>query len=552
MPGRFRVFAFCGLCAALFLRSLAPARAQSQAAGGQIEGTVANETGGVLPGASVTIRNTATGISRETRTDGQGRYRAPLLPVGPYEVTATAEGFATTKRADLTLTIGGTLTVDFALGVAAAQEIVVTAEAPVIEVGRTQQASTVGERAVANLPVNGRNFIDFVLTTPGVTRDVRQGDISFAGQRGTLNSLVVDGADDNNTFFGQALGRTGSGRAPYQFSQDAVQEFQVNRSDYSAEYGRAGGAVINVVTKSGTNDFRGSAFEFYRDKSLNANSYVNKTAVPPRPKSPYHFNQFGGSLGGPIVRDKAFFFLNYDGQRNDQPNDVNLDLNLAGITLPTDPDTVAGLAKLRAKGASFSRGQNQDVGFGKVDWHLSDSELLVARYNHQNFTGLNFENGGATNAQEHSGNSLVNTRTLNGSLSSIFGADLFNEFRAQYAKDSEPGTANTNLPEATIRQNGRTILTIGRNFFRPRETTIDRVQGADTLTLIHGAHTCKVGADVNRDQIKNFFPGNFGGSYTFNSIADFNRGIPNQAGERYVQAFPGPGTSGATTNPNSL
>src|SRR5207237_7063489 len=128
---------------------------------------------------------------------------------------------------------------------------------------------------VQNLPVNGRHFIDFALLTPGVTRDVRTGDISFAGQRGTLNSLTVDGADDNNTFFGQTSGRTGSGRAPYQFSEDAVQEFQVNTNGYSAELGRAGGAVINVITKSGTNNFHGSAFEFYRDRSLNADDPVN-------------------------------------------------------------------------------------------------------------------------------------------------------------------------------------------------------------------------------------------------------------------------------------
>jgi outer membrane receptor protein involved in Fe transport len=554
MSSRLRASALYGLCAALFLISflapLTPARAQSQATGGQIEGTVSDESGGVLPGATVVIRNVATGISRETKTDGSGRFRAPLLPVGPYEVTASAEGFATTRRTDLTLTIGQTLTLDIPLQVAASQEIVVTAEAPVVEVSRTQESSTVGARAVANLPVNGRNFIDFVLTTPGVTRDVRLGDISFAGQRGTLNSLVVDGADNNNTFFGQALGRTGSGRAPYQFSQDAVQEFQVNRSSYSAEYGRAGGAVINVVTKSGTNQFHGSAFEYYRDKDLNANSFVNKTAVPERPKSPYHYDQFGGSLGGPIVRDKAFFFVNYDGQRNDQPNDINLDQNLAGLTLPNDPDTVAGLARLRTLGNNYTRGQNQDVGFAKVDWHLGESQLLVARYNDQSFTGKNFENGGATNAAEHTGDSLVNTRSLNGSLSSIFGEALFNEARVQYAKDEEPGEANSNLPEATVRQGGRTILTVGRNFFSPRETTIDRLQGADTVTWVKGDHTLKTGFDVNRDKIKNFFPGNFNGAYTFNSIASFNRGIPDQPGERYVQAFPGPGTSGATTNPD--
>jgi len=533
-----------------FLAPLLPARAQSQATGGEIEGTVSDETGGVLPAVAVTIKNQATGITRETTTDGAGRFRAPLLPVGNYEVTAALQGFATAKAPDLVLTIGQTLTVNLTLRVAAAEEILVTAEAPVIEVGRTQQSSTVGAQAVANLPVNGRNFIDFVLTTPGVTRDVRLGDISFAGQRGTLNSLVVDGADTNNTFFGQALGRTGSGRAPYQFSQDAVQEFQVNRNAYSAEYGRAGGAVINVVTKSGTNEFNGSLFEYYRDKSLNQNSFVNKIAVPERPKSPYHYDQFGGSLGGPIRRDRAFFFVNYDGQRNNTPNDVNLDLNLAGLTLPTDPDTVAGLATLRSKANSWTRRQDQDVFFAKVDYHASDSQLLSARYNHQNFTGQNFENGGATNAEEHTGNSLVNTRTLNAVLSSIFGSALFNEARAQYAKDQEPGEANSALPEATVRQSGRTILTIGRNFFSPRETTIKRWQGADTLTWVRGDHTWKTGFDVNRDKILNFFPGNFSGAYTFNSIASFNRGIPNGSGERYVQAFAGPGTSGATTNPD--
>ena len=551
MPTSARARAVGLLCAALFLLTpFSPLRGQSQATGGEIEGTVSDESGGVLPGVAVTIKNQETGLTRETTTDGAGRFRAPLLPVGSYELTATLQGFATVRQPDLVLSIGQTLTLNLTLQVAASDQILVTAEAPVLEVGRTQQASTVGSQAVANLPVNGRNFIDFVLTTPGVTRDVRLGDISFAGQRGTLNSLVVDGADNNNTFFGQALGRTGSGRAPFQFSQDAVQEFQVNRNAYSAEYGRAGGAVINVVTKSGTNDFRGSLFEFYRDKSLNANSFVNKIAVPARPKSPYHYDQFGGSLGGPIRRDKAFFYVNYDGQRNEVPNDVNLDLNLAGLTLPSDPATQAGLATLRSKANSWTRRQDQDVLFGKLDWHFNESELATLRYNHQSFTGVNFENGGATNAEEHTGNSLVNTRSLNASLSSIFGSSLFNEARAQYAKDQEPGEANSGNPEATVRQSGRTILTIGRNFFSPRETTIKRWQAADTLTWVRGEHTWKTGFDVNRDKILNFFPGNFSGAYTFNSIASFNRGIPDASGERYVQAFPGPGTSGPTTEPN--
>jgi outer membrane receptor protein involved in Fe transport len=536
------------LCLAVLSLAAVPARAQSQAAGGAIEGTVTDESGGVLPGVTVAVRNTATGVSRDTVTDSAGVYHALLLPVGPYEITATMAGFATTRRPNLQLTIGQTLTVDLALKVAAAtEEVTVTAEAPMVETSRTHQASTVGAAAVSNLPANGRNFIDFVLTTPGVVRDTRGGDISFAGQRGTLNSLIIDGADNNNTFFGQTLGRTGSGRAPYQFSQDAVQEFQVNRNAYSAEYGRAGGAVINVVTKSGTNDLHGSAFEFFRDKSLNANSYANKIAAPPRPKSPFRIHQFGGSLGGPIQKDKAFFFFSYDGQRQTIPNPVVLTLP---ANLPSDPDTQAGLAKVQAKANDYDRTRDQDVFLAKVDYQIDPRHRLSVRYNHQNFTGGNGETSGTTNAEEHSGNSLVRTRTVNGSVSSVFSPTFFNELRVQWAHDQEPGEANIDDPETIVNQGGQRILTFGRNNFSPRETTIERFQAADTVTWIRGAHSLKVGFDYNRDRILNFFPGFFGGNYTFNSLAAFNRGVPNGAGESFQQNFAGVNTTGAETHPD--
>jgi outer membrane receptor protein involved in Fe transport len=536
------------MCAVLALALPAPLLAQSQAAGGAIEGIVTDDSGAVLPGVSMTIRNEGTGVVRETASDETGNFRAPLLPVGRYELTAALSGFATLKRPALTLSIGQTLTLNLTLKVAGTEEtVVVDAQAPIIEVSRTHQASTVGERAVANLPVNGRNFIDFVLTTPGVNRDTRGGDISFAGQRGTLNSLVIDGADDNNTFFGQTLGRTGSGRAPYQFSQDAVQEFQVNRNAYSAEYGRAGGAVINVVTKSGTNEYHGSAFEFFRDKALNANSYANKVVEPIRPKSPFRINQFGGSLGGPIVKDKAFFFFSYDGQRQTIPNPVDLVLP---ANLPTDADTVAGLATVETKANDYDRTRDQDVFLAKVDWQLDPKHRLSVRYNHQNFTGGNGETSGSTNAEEHSGDALVHTRTVNASLSSVFGPNLFNEFRTQYAQDQEPGEANTNDPETIVNQSGQRVLTFGRNNFSPRETTIKRFQIADSVTWVRGAHSFKLGADYNHDNIFNFFPGFFGGSYTFNSLASFNRGSPTASGEFYQQNFAGVGTTGAETHPN--
>ncbi len=530
------------LLVSLVLLALLAAPLAAQSPTGAIAGTVADASGGGLPGVSITAIQVETGALRTTTSTATGTFRIPVLAVGTYTVSAELSGFATAKVANVTVTVGGEATVKVKMEVASVQAAVtVSGEAPLIEATKTQVDSTVNERMIQNLPTNGRNFEDFVLTTPGVVTDVRLGDISFAGQRGTLNSLVVDGADNNNTFFGQALGRTGSGRAPYQFSQDAVKEFEVISNAYEAEYGRAGGAVINVVTKSGTNDFHGSGFYFYRDKNINAKDYID--ALNGRAKAPYHFDQFGASVGGPLVRDKVFFFANYDGQRNTIPNTVVL--NVPPGT-PTDANTQAGIATLTPLAASWNRVQNQDVYLVKLDAEVSSSSHASLRYNRQDFTGGGFENGGIRNSLQHTGDSLVKTDTLTGSVNSSFTPSLFNELRGQYAKDSEPGTANSADPEATILQNNQTVLTIGRNFFSPRETTIKRYQGADTVTALAGNHTFKGGLDYNHDKILNFFPGNFSGSYTFTSIANFDQGIAS----RFVQAFPGPGTTGATTNPD--
>ena len=517
----------------------APLLAQSSA--GSISGTVADAAGGPLPGASVIAKNAKTGATRTTVSNASGAFTFPLLAVGVYSVTADLSGFSSATKSGVELNVGGDVTLKFVLALSGVKTAVtVTEEAPLIETTRTQQSDVVNENYIANLPTNGRNFIDFVLTTPGVTKDPRLGDISFAGQRGTLNSLVIDGADNNNTFFGQALGRTGSGRAPYQFSQDAVKEFQVNRNAYTAEYGRAGGAVINVVTKSGTNEFHGSVFEFFRDKGMNANDYIN--VINGRNKSNYHYNQFGASLGGPILKDRLFFFANYDGQRN--TNGQPIILSTAG--LPTDANTTAGLAKLTPLTGPYDRGQNQDVFLAKADYDAGSSAHVSVRYNRQRFTGSNNENGGTTQSATHSGNSLVNTDTATASVTNSFGSSLFNELRGQYAKDSEPGLANSADPESIIQDVGNFSFTIGRNNFSPRETTITRYQVADAVTFLFGNHAVKGGFDFNRDLILNWFPGLFSGQYTFNSVASYNLGQPI----RFVQNFPGVGTSGPYTNPD--
>lgn len=542
MGGYISTFLRGFVCLTLILGGGTLTLAASQVATASINGTVIDQTGAVVPDVQIRVRNLNTGLERAVTTNQAGFYSLTLLPVGVYELTAERSGFATLKRGDLKLSIGQVLTLDLTLTVAGAQEVVtVTAEPPVVEVTRPSVSSTVNDLAVANLPVNGRNFLDFILLTPGVNRDHRQGDLSFGGLRGTNNSLQIDGADNNNTFFGQALGRTGSGRAPYQFSQDAVAEFQVNTNSYSAEFGRAGGAVINVVTKSGTNQFHGTAFWYYRDRSLNANDFFSNANQ--RPKPPFHINQFGGTLGGPIVKDKAFFFFNYDGQRQSLPNVVILGLPRGFQPNPTEQQVLNTLQPLAQ---SYVRTFDQDVVIFKGDWQLSAGNRLSGRYNRQKFTGGNLENPGQTSALEHTGNSLVTTDTVTLSLASAITNRLVNDLRFQFARDKEPGTANSDKPEAEIRQAGQVVLTIGRNFFSPRETTIKRYQVVDTISYLVGNHSLKFGFDVNIDRIKNFFPGQFGGQYFFTSLAQFATGRP----DRYVQAFAGPNTTGPLTFPH--
>ncbi len=509
-----------------------------QANQGTIEGIIVDQSGAALPGARLTGTNDATGIHFQTTSDSNGLFTFPVLPVGTYTIEVEHPGFAKLMQKNITVSVGARLNLNLSLSVAGqTQSVTVTDEPPIVETTRSQVSSAVNDVAIENLPTNGRNFINFVLLTPGVTLDVRGGDISFAGQRGTLNSLIVDGSDDNNTFFGQSVGRTGSGRAPYQFSEDAVQEFQVNSSGYSAELGHAGGAVINVVTKSGSNAFHGAAFEFFRDRSLNANDPINK--INGRQKSPYHFNQFGGDLGGPIVREKLFFFFDYDGQRNTLPNLV--------------------FRYLQARANPWIRTQNQNVYLGKVDWRLGNTELLSVRYNSQRFVGNGFENGGSQNSIEHTGASDVTTDTLSGSLTSTISSGIVNVARAAYARDNEPGLANSINPEATVRQGGVTDLIVGRNFFSPRFTNIQRAEVGDTLSLTHSRHTIKTGMNFLVDRIANFFPGNFSGAYVFNSLEGFGCNLNGggaacftgpDASDTFAQAFAGAGTTGPTTNPN--
>ncbi|MDQ3062386.1 MAG: carboxypeptidase-like regulatory domain-containing protein, partial [Acidobacteriota bacterium] len=308
----------------LFLTAIllfvASAFAQSQATTGNIEGRVIDPNGAAVANVTVTATNQDTGFEKTAQTTDEGNFVLPLLQPGIYKVTTTAaSGFAAATYENVKVTVGAKNTLEIALTAGGSTNVVdVSAEGQGVETTRTSISSTVDEKRVINLPTNGRNFLDFVVLTPGIVRDpTRSGDLAVGGQKGTLNSLQIDGTSSDNTFFGQSSGRIGSGRAPSQFSVDTVKEFQVNQNGFSAEFGRAAGAVINVVTKSGTNRFTGSAFEYFRDESLNARSPLLVAANRARPAG--QINQFGGTFGGPIRRDRIFFFGAYEGQRSNLP-----------------------------------------------------------------------------------------------------------------------------------------------------------------------------------------------------------------------------------------
>ncbi len=508
--------------------------AQTEVGGATLNGSVTDSSGAPITGAAVKITSAATGFTRSSATNDAGLYSFVSVPVGDYDLNVQQTGFRSEQLQHIRLDVGAVVTLDFRLEVGSTQQtLTINADAPVVETGRSQTSTIVNEKSVADLPVNGRNFIDFTTLTPGVVRDpTRGGDLSFGGQRGTANSLLVDGGEGNNLFFGQATGRTGF--RPYAFSQDAVQEFQVNANSYPAEIGRAGGGVINVVTKSGTNQLHGSAFEFYRDKALNANTFTNNRARVR--KQPYHFNQFGGSVGGPIRKDKVFFFLNYDGQRNTVPNVI--------VLTSTPPANVLPLIQQYL--APYSTGQDNKAFLAKVDFNLSDADRLSVRYNGNRFTGKNFENFGTTSAAEHTGNSEITTDNIAGNYTHVFGARAIYDARGIYLRDLEPGAANSAAPETILQQGGVTQIQFGRNNFSPRYTNVHAIQTVHTLSYIAGRHAFKAGADLDFQRIGNFFPGLFSGSYTFSSYANFLAGKPL----RLQQNFPGPGTSGGLTHPN--
>ncbi|HET8550803.1 MAG TPA: TonB-dependent receptor, partial [Bryobacteraceae bacterium] len=518
--------------------------AQSEIAGATVNGTVSDPSGAAVAGVKVTATNEQTGLTRETATSEAGLYNFVRLPVGRYTLAVEAPGFKPVRRTGIALTVGAIATIDVALEIGpAAESVTVAAETPVMETTRSQTSTTINEKAVRDLPINGRNFLDFATMTPGVVRDPRSGDLSCGGQRGPMNSLLIDGADSNNLFFGQSTGRAGV-RNPYSFSQESVQEFQVNNNSFAPEIGRAGGGVINVITKSGTNDFHGNAFWFWRTTKLRANTSSNKFTPSARyplgiPRQRYEYDQFGANLGGPVVKDRVFFFFNYEGQRNSDP--VTHFLPVA----PADAASQQAVRELVQYTEPYTRSLNNNIYLVKIDWNIGPNQTIFGRYNRHRFDGINYEQTFQTDPSG-TGNSSNYTDNLTINYNRVIGSTRVWDVRFNYLKDDAPGTANSEGPNVQVNQAGSRYITYGRNNFSPRYTNIDSYQAISTLSWVMGRHSLKFGGDVNFARIENFFPGQFGGTYFFASLADYANRRPTS----FTQALAGQNTTGPFSKPD--
>jgi len=512
-----RIVRLLGILALGVLVTSAGAWAQSQATTGSIEGLVQDESGAVVPGVTLTIANTATNFEKILVTGGGGRFNAPLLPLGPYRVTAALEGFATMIRDGLNLGVGQTIALRLTMQVAAAgEEILVTDEAPLIETSRTEGVVRIGEADIEGLPNNGRNFLEFSKLTPGVT--IVQGpdgeELSINGGKGINNNVSVDGADFNNPFFGE---QRGGQRPPFTFNIDAVKEVVIVTDGAPAEYGRSSGGFINVVTKSGTNDFKGSVHAFYKDDGL---PLTDDPVLRDGTTDPEVFDQTqtGFTLGGPLKESEVFFFLAYDLQRGESTKQNNPDR--------IDPRLVDFFASIGApnENGPINRTNDADVALAKIDWQASDSNLLTLRATYTFSEQVN----GTFDVDQWgtSANGIEKDYSRAGSVSliSTLSDSLLNEFRGQYAKEFRPrpydgpGFGDRPFPDTAIIETGNRF---GMPFFLPVDAFDDRIQVNNNLSVLRGNHSIKVGVEYNDVSASQTFIGFANGRFIFSTVDSF-------------------------------
>jgi hypothetical protein len=513
------------------------AAAQTRPTAADLVGTVRDQTGAVLPGVIVTATNTATNVPRSTTTQTDGRYAIQALPPGIYRVESTLPGFVTETRNELTLRLGELVELDFTLRVAGTAESVnVVADAPVVDVQKTAVASVVSQQQIESLPIDGRNFISFAIITPGVTTDrtPQQGasatsGLTFAGQRARSNNITVDGLNNNDAALGSV-------RAT--FSQEAVREFQVLTNSYSAEFGNATGGVLNIVTKSGTNAFNGNAFVFVRDDALNAKGHFEQFDPFDRPvdleKAPYSQEQFGATLGGPIRKDRSFFFVSLERLDVAASNLVTID----DRTIVPHPFTGAplGTAAQILRNAGFPV-ETGNVGYGvnstqflaKVDHQLQRDHSLTLRFNTSDALNENIEPFGGITSRSRAAALDAQDFVFAAGVTSVFSSRWVNEVRFQYAyrdqlvRSLDPACGGPCIDSSqggpTLEVTG--VASVGRQRFTPGTRTNALYQVVDTVSLAAGSHLFKAGIDVNFVDDRTTAPAlplHFGGRYIFQQL----------------------------------
>ena len=529
----------CRILAAVAVCFVVAASAQAQITTAAIEGGVKDSTGAVLPGVVVEIRNLDTNVSRTLTTDERGRFIALQLTPGRYAVTFKLAGFKSVVQDNVLVTLGETVSVSPTMepsGVA--ETVTVTTASPAIDPNRTAASTTIDETTIKSTPILGRKFEDLLTLTPGVS--IVQGpdgdEINFAGQRGIFNNISLDGGDYTNGFFGEQVGGQ---RAAIDITLDAVKEFQVIATGAGPEFGHTAGGVVNVITKSGTNQPHGSLFYFQRLEGLTSNTSDGK------PLKDFHREQFGGTAGGPLIKNKAFFFVAVEGVREKllRPNlsepigtpcpvsAPTLGANEALISSNSDCQRLALLGFFQTRrgqdeGQPVEHLINNTATLAKLDWTIGSRHNLSASYNfdYSKNTNQTFDvatYGNSANGIE--GPSKINVANVN--LFSTLNASRLNEFHFTYSRENRPRSAVPSSVPADTAMGFGTTFRFGNPFFLGPsvDELVERTQLKDTLSIITGQHTIKAGGEWVHTRNAQVFRGFFEGRYIFDSVTGFLR-----------------------------
>lgn len=519
------------IVALLVLLAATVGSAQTRGTTADITGVIRDQLQGVLPGAIVSITNVATNVVRTTVADERGRYVIPALPPGTYALRVEHEGFSPLALDDITLTLGSTLELDATLEIAGLQESILVAQSAGLESGRAQVSTTISQLQIASLPINGRNFIDFSTIAPGVTTDqtpqqgaARTSGLSLGGQRGRSNNIMVDGLDNNDEV---------SGGVRATFSQEAVREFQVLVGSYSAEFGKATGGAVNIVTKSGTNQFSGSVFGYLRDEAMNAREYFEKfNSIGERitrPKAPYHQRQSGATVGGPIRRDRTFLFAAFERLSVDAHNFVTISDRdevlhpFLGTPLGT-PVEIIRRAGFEVDTGHVPYAIRANTFLVKADHQFGPANALTVRFNTATTLHENVEPFGGLVARSRAA-ALDATDHMFAAGHTIVRGNVVNEGRFQvayrnglvYALDPACGGRCDGVDQGGPTVDVTGVASVGRHRFTPESRSSVRYQFLDSLSVFKGTHELKIGVDASHiaPRSPGQLPLHFGGRYVF-------------------------------------